>query len=97
MNDMSHNKNLGWMVLLLILLAGCSKQSQKAGHISRADKYFAAGDYTRAEIEYLNVTAFDAANAHAISRLAVIYFDEGRPVRAYPLLMRARELDPSNA
>jgi tetratricopeptide (TPR) repeat protein len=88
-----------WNLLLIALLAsvtGCSRDARRDRHLAQAEKYFAAGQYSPAEIEYLNVFKLDHANAHAIGRLGIIYFDEGRLSRAYPFLTRANELDPAN-
>jgi tetratricopeptide (TPR) repeat protein len=91
-------KKLGSLFLILLvfgLVAGCSANARKARHLASADKYYAAGEYVKAEIEYLNVVKLDHANAHAIARLGSIYFEEGRPARAFPVVMKALELDPN--
>ena len=82
--------------LACILLAGCTPQARKSSHLAKADKYFDAGDYAQAEVEYLNVANLDKDDAHAFSRLGLIYFENGRMMRAYPALKRAEEIDPNN-
>jgi tetratricopeptide (TPR) repeat protein len=68
---------------------GCSAGAKKARHEARGDKYFAAGQFDKAEIEYLNVLHYDHENAKAFTRLAGIYFDQGRFQTAAPFLARA--------
>src|SRR5882724_8764961 len=80
----------------LCLATGCTAKFKKARHLSRADKYYAAGQYAKAEIEYLNVIQADAANAHAFARLGSIYYDEGRSTRAFAFLKKASELNPND-
>ncbi len=79
--------------LCLVALVGCSAEARKEKYLSQADKAYSAGQYDQAEIDYLNVLKFDAANAHAMARLGTIYFDQGSPVRGIPYLLRAKELD----
>src|SRR5258706_7591556 len=87
--------------LLLVIFAatlgaGCTAKIKKARHQQRAEKYFAAGQYQKAEIEYLNVMRLEPTNTVAISRLASIYFDQGRLSRAYLYLVRGCALSPTN-
>ncbi len=46
--------------LLVCLVAGCSAKTRRAKHMQRADKYFSAGQYPKAEVEYLNVLQLDS-------------------------------------
>ena len=75
--------------LLALAGAGCTAKMKKAYHESRADKFFAAGNFDSAEIEYLRVLRADQENAKAFARLGEIYFQQGRFQRALPFLMRA--------
>ncbi|HSY16735.1 MAG TPA: tetratricopeptide repeat protein [Candidatus Acidoferrales bacterium] len=75
-----------------VLNTGCTAKMKKAYHESRADKYYAAGQLDRAEIEYLNVLRNDHENAKAFSRLGFIYFDQGRFTPAAMCLIRASTL-----
>lgn len=84
------------IVLACIFVAGCTQQARKTRHQAKADKYFAVGAYSDAEIEYLLVLKEDLSDAHAFSRLALMYFENGRITRAYPFLKRAKELDAGN-
>ena len=83
------------MAILSLLGAGCSK-IKFARHEQRADKYFAAGDLSRAEVEYLNALRISHTNAHAIARLGVIYFKQGCLGRAYPFVAKACEYYPND-
>lgn len=83
-------------LVLLIALAGCTKQARKARHEARGDKFYDAGQFAQAEIEYLNAAKLDPDDMHAVGRLGVIYFDEGRLVRAYPFLAKAKDLNPND-
>jgi len=65
-------------------------------HQQRADTYFAAGDYPKAEIEYLNAFRLDSSNPHTVSRLGVIYYEEGRLRSAYGFVRRACELSTND-
>ena len=84
------------VALACVVLAGCTQQARKSRHQAKADKYFAASAYPDAEVEYLNVLKEDPSDAHAFSRLGLIYFENGRITRAYPFLKRAQELDAGN-
>lgn len=64
--------------------------------LERADGYYKAGEYDKAKIEYLNLLRFDRKNPVAIRELALIWFEEGAPLRAYPYLLKARELLPAD-
>jgi len=78
--------------LAIIILCGCSKESRKARINERADRYFSAGEYDKAKIEYLNLLRLDQTNAAAFQRLGFIWLEQGVPLRAIAYLLRAREL-----
>jgi tetratricopeptide (TPR) repeat protein len=75
---------------------GCSAGAKKAWHESRGDKYYAAGQFEKAEIEYLNVLRYDHENVKAFTRLAGIYYDQGRFQTAAPFLARAVTLSTND-
>ncbi len=68
---------MGTVAALATLFTGCGKM-RIARHETRADKYYAAGDLSKAEVEYLNVRKLSPTNSHAIARLGEIYYDQGR-------------------
>lgn len=79
-------------------VAGCSRRSGQEAALKRADAHFAAGDYEKAELEYKNVLASrGATNIHAISRLGVIYFEQGRLNSAARFLRYAVDQRPDDA
>ncbi len=81
------------LVLVMVVLAlagtGCTAKMKKAYHESRADKFFTAGNFDSAEIEYLRVLRADQENRKAFARLAEIYYQQGRLQLALPFLNRA--------
>lgn len=87
---------LALLILGVFALAGsgCTRQSRIASHLSKADAYFAAGDYPKAELEYANALQLDPNNPQAISRMGIIFFDEGRTALALSFLPKARQLAP---
>ena len=82
--------------LLVISGSGCSAKARAARHLAQADRYFDAGDYDKAEIEYKNVLQREPLNPDAISRLGIIYFNQGRTVQVYAFLKKGSELQPDN-
>jgi tetratricopeptide (TPR) repeat protein len=82
--------------LVTVLLFGCSPANKKATSLGRADKYFAAGEFENAKVEYLNVLQLDPESAIAAERLGEIWFYQGAPHRALPMLLRARTQTPNN-
>ena len=87
---------LALIVVAAAFVAGCTPQARKARHQAKADKYYDAGAFSQAEVEYLNVAKLDQNNAHAMGRLGLIYFEEGRIARAYQFLAKAKGLDPTD-
>ena len=87
---------LVFVLALVFASAGCSPQAKSARHLGEADKYFAAGEYDKAEVEYKNAFQADATNAAAIGRLGIIYLEQGRVAQAYGFLGRANELNAEN-
>src|ERR1700761_6012151 len=79
-------------VLLAAGGAGCTAKAKKAYHEHRADKFYAAGQFDRAEIEYLNVLRNDPDSQKAYARLGDIYFQQGRLQSAGPFLYKASML-----
>src|SRR5437867_2221906 len=85
-------------VALLIAMAGtsCSREAKKNRHLERANRYFQAEQYEKAEIEYLNALRFDRQNPVAGARLGMICFEQGRLPAAYSLLRKAEQSQPDN-
>jgi tetratricopeptide (TPR) repeat protein len=83
-------------VCLAILLTACPTGIRKARALERGNRYFAAGEYDKAKIEYLIVLRGDPQNARAIQQLGFIWLEQGVPFRAAPFLLRTRDLAPQN-
>src|ERR1700744_5787294 len=80
------------MLLLATCFTGCSAKIRSARHQRLGDKYFAEENYSKAEIEYLIALRLDNANSHTISKLADIYFQQGRMRRAYAFTWKATQM-----
>jgi tetratricopeptide (TPR) repeat protein len=87
---------LAAVALCATLFTGCSAKARMVRHQRRADSYFAAGDFSKAEVEYLIALRLDRANAHNISRLGEIYYQQGRFRPAYAYISKAVELAPDD-
>src|SRR5438445_2825044 len=81
---------------IVILLTGCTAASRKARLAERAEKFFKAGEYDKAKIEYLNVIKIDQGDANAYARIGAMWVDEGVPLRAGAFLIKALELAPDD-
>lgn len=84
------------LTLCSVLAAGCSKEMKKSRFQKQADQHFQAGQFDKAEIEYLRVLNLDRQNKNAVGRLASIYYDEGRLPQAMAFLLEAKKIDPDN-
>src|SRR5262245_13905965 len=88
---------LWWLVFVLPLLAfasfGCAKEEEtKEQHLSRANEYFTAQQYDKAEKEYRDVLRLAPDDPEALRQLSTIYLDQGQILQAYPLLKKFSEL-----
>jgi Flp pilus assembly protein TadD len=93
------NHWISTMTAVLLLAAvgtGCSARMKASYHLHRAEEYFNAGKYQDASIEYQKVLRDAPDNAQAWSRLGIIYFNQGRPLEAFPILVKAAQLDTNN-
>jgi Tfp pilus assembly protein PilF len=70
---------------------------KKSRYLARAERYFKAGEYDQAKIEYLKVLQIDSGNAVAYARCGAMWADEGVPLRAAAFLLKARELAPKDS
>ena len=86
------------IVLLLVAItsAGCTAKLKASYHLRRANSYFDAGQYDKADIEYKNVLKNNPQDAQAWSRLGIIYYEEGRLGEAAQILIRAQQLATNN-
>jgi len=82
--------------LMALTGAGCTAKAKKAYHLSRANRYYDAGQLGPAEIEYLNVLRNDPTDKTAYCRLGLIYYDQGRLQRALYFLAKGSDMAPDN-
>ena len=80
----------------LLLAMGCSRDAKRAKYLKQAEAHFQAGDYDRAEIEYLNLLRIEQTNGVALRNLGLMAFEQGRALRAYGLLSEARKVSPED-
>ncbi|HSS99648.1 MAG TPA: tetratricopeptide repeat protein, partial [Terriglobales bacterium] len=64
--------------------------------MERADRYFKAGDFDKAKVEYLNLLRIDHQSIIPVQQIGYIWLEQGVPLRAVPFLTRVRELAPQN-
>ena len=87
-------------VLITVLAAGifwgCSAEAKKSRLTNRAERYFQAGEYEKAKIEYLNLLRLDPQNAKVYKQIGLIWLEQGVPLRAAPYLVEARRLAPND-
>src|SRR5207253_7641875 len=84
------------ILVLVLVTCSCTSEIQKSRYLARAERYFKAGEYYQAKIEYLKVLRIDSGNAVAYARCGAIWADEGVPLRAVAFLLKARELAPED-
>ena len=84
------------ILVCAITISGCHLPGRKSRVTERADRYFKAGDFDKAKIEYLNLLRLDHQNALAFQQLGFIWFDQGAPLRSIPFLLKERDLAPTN-
>src|SRR5947208_3119378 len=84
-------------ILVMVLVScSCTSEMKKSRYLARAERYFKAGGYDQAKIEYLKVLKVDPNNAVAYARCGAMWADEGAPLRAAAFLLKARELAPKD-
>ena len=83
--------------LVAVASSGCAKEEPtKEQLLSRANDYFAAEQYDKAEKEYREVLRLAPDDPAALRQLGIIYFDQGQILQAYPLLKKSAELQPDD-
>ena len=87
-----------FLLIALVALAGagCTKAMRKARLLSRANDDFAALNYDKAEIEYLEALRIPPLDPVSVGQIGIIYLDEGRTIDSYKYLRKAAQLDPAN-
>jgi len=82
------------LIWLGLLLTGCSKSPQK--YLASGDKYFNAGKYSEAVLQYRNAVERDPKLAKAHFQLAKAYLGTGNAQQAFKELQTTVDLDPAN-
>jgi len=92
------SKGIALLLISATFVSACTRspEANKVRHLSRGDAFFDRQRYPDAVIEYMNVLRIEPENVHAITRSAVAHFENGQLGRAFPLLLKAKELDPNN-
>lgn len=85
------------LLLLCFATSGCTADARKGRTLARAEKFFKAGEYDKARIEYMSVLRRHGEDLTSIRRLGQIWSEGGAPLRAIPFLFKVRELDPSDS
>ncbi|HWB01681.1 MAG TPA: tetratricopeptide repeat protein [Verrucomicrobiales bacterium] len=83
-------------LLFVALFAGCSSKAKKGRHEESAKKYFDAGEYEKAKLEYINVLKLEPGNPAALGRMGLIWSLQGAPLRAIPYLQEYCRLSPGD-
>src|SRR5438309_4240890 len=84
------------ILVMVLVTSSCTSEMKKSRYLARAERYFKAGEYDQAKIEYLKVLQIDSGNAVAYARCGAMWADEGVPLRAAAFLLKARELAPED-
>src|SRR6059058_5056113 len=84
------------ILVMVLVTCSCTSEMKKSRYLARAERYFKAGEYDQAKIEYLKVLQIDSGNAVAYARCGAMWADEGAPLRAAAFLLKARELAPED-
>ena len=83
-------------LLAAVGMSGCSRDAKKNRHLERANRYYQAEQYEKAEIEYLNVLRLDPQNPVAGAQLGMLCYEQGRLSAAYSMLRKAVQSQPDN-
>jgi tetratricopeptide (TPR) repeat protein len=93
--QLSPSKLLTGVALLvtIVIASGCTAQMRKARYAEQAERYFKAGQYDEAKIEYLKLLRVDPRNAVAYGRMGEMWLEENSPLRAGGFLAAALKYD----
>lgn len=84
------------VAIIGLALCSCTAQMRKSRYLERADRFYKAGQYDEAKVEYLKVLQVDPRNALAYARSGQMWAEEGVPLRAGAFLLRAKEFAPTD-
>ena len=89
----------GTLALICVLFSACSRDPnvRKQKYFESGQRYFEAGKYREAVIEFTNAIKVDPAYAEAHHQLAETYLQLQQGDRAFQELARTVELQPDNS
>jgi Tfp pilus assembly protein PilF len=87
---------LGVCVSFSLAGAGCSREAKIERYTKKADEYYKAAQYQKAEIEFLNILRLDSANLNAGKHLGLMAFDQGRIGPSFALLTQVKKRVPTD-
>ncbi len=98
MRSLSARNLLLFLALIAALLTSCSRDPnvRKQKYFQSGQKYFEAGKFREAAIEFSNAIRIDPNYADARFQLADSYLQLQQQGHAYPELVRALDLQPDN-
>ena len=79
-----------------VVLVGCGKGTSFERHVRRADAAYEKKDLEKARIEYLNAVRINPNDAHVLSRIGNIYYQQGDGTSAAQFLAAARTIKPED-
>src|SRR5437588_6604115 len=93
--QISSSKFVASAVQLVTILStnGCTAQMRKARYAAEAERYFKAGQYDEAKIEYQKLLRLDPRNSVAYARMGQMWLEENSPLRAGGYLATALKYD----
>lgn len=96
-------KRQGFLITTLLLLvvssvfSGCSRGRRMQKELESGASAFTHREFEKAKISFINALRLEPTNAVAIQHLGKIFFSQGQIIQAYPFLLAARSLTPSDA
>ena len=85
------------IAVLLLGLAGCSKEAKTERHWKKGESYFTENRLKEAIIEYKNVIKLKPDHAQAYYKLGLSYLRMGMIRDAYGAILKSVELDRQHA
>jgi tetratricopeptide (TPR) repeat protein len=93
-----HRLHTPALILLaaVLVLSGCTRAQKEARFMSKGDKFFDAGNFDTARIEYLNALRLNPKNSTACLKIGVTWLQQGDVLEALRYLSAARDISPDN-
>ena len=86
-----------FLLAIALLLSGCTRAQKEARFMAKGNKFFDAGQFDEARIEYLNALRLDSKNPTACLKIGITWLQQGDVLEALRYLSAARDLAPDNA